>query len=100
MSQSEDTLEARAFTVEGMTCAHCVLSVREEVSEVAGVSAVDVDLASGRMTVSGEQSTSTRCALPSPRPATRSPDEDHLPRLGRGHRRRRLRAMRQRRLAP
>jgi copper chaperone CopZ len=37
-----------------MTCAHCVLSVREEVSEVPGVSAVDVDLASGRMTVSGE----------------------------------------------
>jgi copper chaperone len=55
VSQSEDTLEARAFTVEGMTCAHCVLSVREEVSAVPGVSAVDVDLASGRMTVSGEQ---------------------------------------------
>ena len=54
MSQSEDTLEARAFTVEGMTCAHCVLSVREEVSEVPGVSAVDVGLTSGRMTVSGE----------------------------------------------
>jgi copper chaperone CopZ len=27
--------------------------VREEVSDVAGVNAVDVDLASGRMTVSG-----------------------------------------------
>jgi copper chaperone CopZ len=36
-----------------MTCAHCVVSVREEVSEVCGVRAVDVDLASGRMTVSG-----------------------------------------------
>jgi copper chaperone len=44
----------RDYTVEGMTCAHCVLSVREEVSEVAGVRNVDVDLASGRMTVSGE----------------------------------------------
>ena len=44
----------REYVVQGMTCAHCVLSVREEVSEVAGVSAVDVDLASGRMTVSGE----------------------------------------------
>ena len=31
-----------------------MLCVREEVSEVVGVSAVDVDLASGRMTVSGE----------------------------------------------
>jgi copper chaperone len=45
--------EIRDYTVAGMTCSHCVLSVREEVSEVAGVSAVDVDLASGRMTVTG-----------------------------------------------
>ena len=42
------------YIVQGMTCAHCVLSVREEVSEVVGVSEVDVDLASGRMIVSGE----------------------------------------------
>ena len=45
---------AREYTVEGMTCSHCVASVREEVSEVAGVCAVDVDLVSGRMVVSGE----------------------------------------------
>jgi copper chaperone CopZ len=36
-----------------MTCAHCVLAVGEEVSEVAGVERVDVDLESGRLTVSG-----------------------------------------------
>jgi copper chaperone len=48
------TAETRDYTVQGMTCAHCVMSVREEVAEVPGVSAVDVDLASGRMTVSGE----------------------------------------------
>jgi copper chaperone len=41
------------YTVRGMTCSHCVLSVREEISEVAGVSSVDVDLASGRLTVTG-----------------------------------------------
>jgi copper chaperone len=41
------------FTVTGMTCSHCVSSVREEVSEVAGVESVDVDLSSGRLTVSG-----------------------------------------------
>jgi len=46
--------EKREYTVAGMTCAHCVLSVREEVSEVPGVSAVDVELASGRLTVWGE----------------------------------------------
>ena len=44
----------RTYTVHGMTCEHCVLSVREEVSEVAGVTDVDVDLASGRLAVSGE----------------------------------------------
>ena len=52
MSQSANP--AREYTVFGMTCSHCVLSVREEVSEVAGVQAVEVDLASGRLTVTGE----------------------------------------------
>ena len=52
MSQSERN-ETREYTVQGMTCAHCVMSVREEVSEVAGMSAVDVDLASGRLAVTG-----------------------------------------------
>jgi copper chaperone len=47
--------ETRDYTVQGMTCSHCVLSVREEVSEVAGVSGVDVDLASGRLTVTGQE---------------------------------------------
>jgi copper chaperone len=32
------------YTVSGMTCAHCVLSVREEVGDVDGVEAVEVDL--------------------------------------------------------
>lgn len=43
------------FTVSGMTCGHCVSSVTEEVSEVAGVQAVDVDLASGSVTVTSDQ---------------------------------------------
>ncbi|GAA2545429.1 heavy-metal-associated domain-containing protein [Pseudonocardia hydrocarbonoxydans] len=38
-------------TVTGMTCQHCVMSVTEEVTEIEGVSAVDVDLGSGRVTV-------------------------------------------------
>jgi copper chaperone len=41
------------YTVTGMTCEHCVLSVTEEVSEVDGVDAVDLDLESGRMAVTG-----------------------------------------------
>jgi copper chaperone len=45
-------MTTRDYAVRGMTCSHCVLSVREEVSEVHGVGAVDVDL-SGRLTVTG-----------------------------------------------
>jgi copper chaperone CopZ len=43
----------RIYSVAGMTCDHCVMSVREEVSEVAGVQDVEVDLATGRLTVTG-----------------------------------------------
>jgi copper chaperone len=41
------------YAVAGMTCEHCVRSVTEEVSEVPGVTGVDVDLDSGRLTVAG-----------------------------------------------
>lgn len=44
----------RAYTVTGMTCGHCAASVTEELSEVAGVTGVDIDLATGRTTVLGE----------------------------------------------
>ncbi len=43
------------YTVRGMTCEHCVRSVTEEVSEIPGVAGVDVDLASGRVTVTSDQ---------------------------------------------
>jgi copper chaperone CopZ len=46
-------MTVKSFEVIGMTCEHCVLSVREEVSEVPGVTVVDVDLASGRLRVDG-----------------------------------------------
>ncbi|MGW0809159.1 heavy-metal-associated domain-containing protein [Nonomuraea sp. NPDC002799] len=42
------------YQVEGMTCGHCVSSVTEEVSRVAGVSGVEVDLASGAVTVTSQ----------------------------------------------
>lgn len=50
MSESRDS----QYTVRGMTCDHCAVSVREEVGEVAGVRRVDVDLESGRLAVDGE----------------------------------------------
>ena len=45
----------KTYTVNGMTCGHCVSSVREEVLELAGVVDVDVDLTDGRLTVRGTQ---------------------------------------------
>jgi copper chaperone len=44
---------ASVYTVTGMTCDHCARSVAEEVAEVEGVDHVDVDLASGRLEVTG-----------------------------------------------
>ncbi|HEY3609007.1 MAG TPA: heavy-metal-associated domain-containing protein [Pseudonocardiaceae bacterium] len=42
------------YTVTGMTCQHCVASVTEELSELDGVQTVDVDLGSGRVTVTSQ----------------------------------------------
>ena len=42
------------YTVTGMTCGHCVSAVTEEVTAVPGVTGVDVDLASGRLTVTSD----------------------------------------------
>lgn len=39
------------YTVTGMTCGHCEMSVREEVSEVAGVRDVQVSHETGKLTV-------------------------------------------------
>ena len=47
------------YTVTGMTCDHCSRSVSAEVSAVAGVTAVDVDLATGKVTVISEQPVDT-----------------------------------------
>ncbi|MFJ6086796.1 heavy-metal-associated domain-containing protein [Streptomyces sp. NPDC092369] len=43
----------KQYDVTGMTCEHCAASVKEEVSEVAGVSEVVVDLAANSVTVHG-----------------------------------------------
>ena len=43
------------WTVTGMTCGHCVASVTEEVTEIDGVESVDVDLATGAVTVTSAE---------------------------------------------
>ena len=42
------------YAVAGMTCDHCVRSVTDEVSEVPGVTAVEIERAGGRLTVQGD----------------------------------------------
>ena len=42
-------------TVTGMTCAHCVASVTEEVSELPGVEAVEVSLEGGSLAVTSSR---------------------------------------------
>lgn len=42
------------YTVEGMTCGHCVASVTEEVKLIPGVTDVSVVLDGGRLTVTSD----------------------------------------------
>ena len=47
-------MSTATYTVVGMTCGHCVASVTEEVSSVAGVRDVAVDLATGGLTITSD----------------------------------------------
>ncbi|MEU5725200.1 MULTISPECIES: heavy-metal-associated domain-containing protein [unclassified Micromonospora] len=47
------------YQVQGMTCGHCVNSVSTEVSAIPGVTDVQVDLASGQVTVTSESPLAT-----------------------------------------
>jgi copper ion binding protein len=47
-------LTTTTVTVSGMTCGHCVAAVTEELSRLAGVRDVDVDLASGAVIIASD----------------------------------------------
>jgi len=47
-------MSERVFTVEGMTCDHCVQAVTREVAAVPGVESAAVDLAARTLTVIGD----------------------------------------------
>jgi copper chaperone CopZ len=46
--------ERRTYTVTGMTCAHCVMSVTEEITALDGVTDVAADLPTGAVTVTSD----------------------------------------------
>lgn len=43
------------YVVSGMTCAHCVMSVTEELTAVQGVTDVQVDLVSGTVRITSQE---------------------------------------------
>lgn len=47
-------MSAKQYNVSGITCEHCAQAVKTEVSELAGVTGVAVDVAAGVVSVSGE----------------------------------------------
>ncbi len=48
-------MNTQTYTVIGMTCSHCVNSVRGEVGAVPGVNDVNVDITTGQVTVTSDQ---------------------------------------------
>ncbi len=48
-------MSTTSYTVEGMTCEHCVNAVRTEVGGIDGIHDVQVDLRTGTVTVTGDQ---------------------------------------------
>jgi len=44
-------MEQRGYQVTGMTCAHCEMSVREEIEQIAGVEQIEVSAETGQLVV-------------------------------------------------
>jgi copper chaperone len=51
--------ETRSYSVPAVHCSHCAAAIEEEVSGVAGVESVDVDLDAKVVTIRGEELSDT-----------------------------------------
>lgn len=49
-------MQTKALKVKGMTCGHCKMSVENALKGLKGVSTVEVDLKSGKVEVSFDES--------------------------------------------
>ena len=47
-------METRSIVVTGMSCDHCAHAIRAEIGGLPGVTEVDVDVAAGKVRVTGE----------------------------------------------
>ena len=52
--KEQAAIMTRQLSIEGMTCGHCVKHVKKALTGVAGVKAVEVDLAAKRAVVEGD----------------------------------------------
>jgi copper chaperone len=55
LGYTEPVSETLIYRVPAIHCEHCAMSIREEVSEVGGVDAVEVDLEARAVTVTGRE---------------------------------------------
>lgn len=54
--------DVKNYSVTGMTCGHCEMSVREEINEIPGVTGVTASHETGSVSVSGEGFTDDQVA--------------------------------------
>ena len=55
VSTSHTTTETKTFTVPNISCSHCVRSIQNEVSEIAGVASVQADEKTKVVTVAWDE---------------------------------------------
>jgi copper chaperone len=48
-------METRVILVTGMSCDHCAQTVQAEVGKLAGVTAVEADVATGKVQITADQ---------------------------------------------
>lgn len=51
------------FQVSGMSCGHCEVAIRGEVSRIAGVESIDVSATTGRLIVTSAEPVSDQAVL-------------------------------------
>ncbi|GAA2842185.1 heavy-metal-associated domain-containing protein [Kribbella solani] len=49
------TTETKTFHVLGMTCAHCVRFITEELQTVPGITTIAIDLPTGKLTITTDR---------------------------------------------
>ena len=51
------------YQVTGMSCGHCETAIRTEVSQIPGVTGIEVSSATGRLAVTADQSVEDRAVI-------------------------------------